>query len=164
MAGSNNVILIGFMGAGKTTIGREVARLQKSIVLDTDSIIETNCGMRVSEIFERFGEAHFREMEVSVCEFIRKNVRNAVISAGGGTVESYDLRDIGEVFYLKAPLEVIFERIDGENRPLFRGKDEVAALYEKRIKLYSKQANHTLNALDSVPQIANRIYDYMRGF
>lgn len=107
------------MGSGKTTIGREVARLKQTILLDTDSILEANAGMSVNEIFSKFGEAHFREMEVSLCEFIRKNVSNAVIATGGGIPVNYDLREIGSVFYLQSPIEALKERIleDKSNVP-----------------------------------------------
>lgn len=159
---SNNIVLIGFMGSGKTTIGREVAILKQSILLDTDSIIEANAGMSVNEIFAKLGEAHFREMEVSLCEFIRKNVSNAVIATGGGIPVNYDLREIGSVFYLKAPIEVLNERIreDRHNvRPLFSRFKLAAELYKRRIHHYEKQADFTINALDSITQIAQRICD-----
>lgn len=159
---SNNIVLIGFMGSGKTTIGREVAILKQSILLDTDSIIEANAGMSVNEIFSKFGEAHFREMEVNLCEFIRKNVSNAVIATGGGIPVNYDLREIGSVFYLKAPIEVLNERIreDRHNvRPLFSRFKLAAEFYKRRIHHYEKQADFTINALDSITQIAQRICD-----
>ncbi|MGX2981922.1 shikimate kinase [Helicobacter sp. 23-1045] len=156
----NNIVLIGFMGSGKTTIGREVARLKQSILLDTDSIIEANAGMSVNEIFRRSGEAHFREMEISLCEFLRKNVKNAIIATGGGIPVNYDVRELGSVFYLKAPIEALAGRITADKshkRPLFRRFDLAAELYERRILHYEKQADFTLNALDSITQIAERI-------
>ena len=157
-----NIVLIGFMGSGKTTIGREVARLKQTVLLDTDSIIEANAGMSVNEIFSRLGEAHFREMEINLCEFIRKNVRNAVIATGGGIPVNYDLREIGSVFYLKAPIKVLDERVrydTGNVRPLFSRFKLAAELYKRRIHHYEKQADFTLNALDSVAQVAQRICD-----
>lgn len=159
---SNNIVLIGFMGSGKTTIGREVAKLKQSILLDTDSIIEANCGMSVNEIFGKLGEAHFRELEVNLCDFIRKNVRNAVIATGGGIPVNYDLRELGSVFYLKAPIEVLNGRVredTSHTRPLFSRYELVSELYERRIHHYEKQADFTLNALDSITQIAQRICD-----
>ncbi len=157
---SNNIVLIGFMGSGKTTIGREVARLKQSILLDTDSIIEANCGMSVNEIFSKLSEERFRQMEVNLCEFIRKNVSNAIIATGGGIPVNYDLRELGSVFYLKAPIELLKERIleDKSNvRPLFSRFELAEELYKRRIHHYEKQADFTLNALDSISQIAMRI-------
>lgn len=164
---SNNIILIGFMGSGKTTIGREVARLKQSVLLDSDSIIEANCGMSVNEIFSKFGEEKFREMEVNLCAFIRENVRNAVISTGGGMPVNYDMRELGNVFYLQAPIEALAGRITADKsrtRPLFRRFDLASELYTRRIYHYEKQADYTLNALDSIDALANRIYDITRGF
>lgn len=164
---SNNIILIGFMGSGKTTIGREVARLKQTVLLDSDSIIEANCGMSVNEIFSKFGEEKFREMEVNLCEFIRENVRNAVISTGGGMPVNYDMRELGSVFYLQAPIEALAGRITADKsrtRPLFRRFDLASELYTRRIYHYEKQADYTLNALNSIDALANRIYDITRGF
>lgn len=164
---SNNIILIGFMGSGKTTIGREVARLKQTVLLDSDSIIEANCGMSVNEIFSKFGEEKFREMEVNLCEFIRENVRNAVISTGGGMPVNYDMRELGSVFYLQAPIEALAGRITADKsrtRPLFRRFDLASELYTRRIYHYEKQADYTLNALDSIDALANRIYDITHGF
>lgn len=164
---SNNIVLIGFMGSGKTTIGRELARLKQSVLLDSDSIIEVNCGMSVNEIFSKFGEARFRALEVNLCAFMRENVRNAIIATGGGMPMNYDLRELGSVFYLKAPIEALAGRITADKsrtRPLFRRFDLAAELYERRILHYEKQADYTLNALDSVDIVANRIYDIVRGF
>lgn len=164
---SNNIILIGFMGSGKTTIGREVAKLLQTFLLDIDSIIETNCAMSINEIFSKLGEDYFRECEINFCEFIRKNVSNAVISTGGGLPLNYDLRELGTVFYLKAPIDVLAERVREDrtnHRPLFSRFELANELYERRIHHYEKQADYTLNALDSIPQISNRIYDYIRGF
>lgn len=118
--------------------------------------------MSINKIFGTFGEAKFREMEVSLCEFIRKNVRNAVIATGGGMPVNYDLRELGSVFYLKAPIEVLNGRVreDTSNmRPLFSRFELVSELYERRIHHYEKQADFTLNALDSITQIAQRICD-----
>lgn len=118
--------------------------------------------MGVNGIFSKLGEAHFRELEVNLCEFIRKNVRNAIIATGGGMPVNYNLRELGSVFYLKAPIEALKERIleDKSNvRPLFSRFDLAYELYERRIHHYEKQADFTLNALDSITQIAQRICD-----
>lgn len=157
---SNNIVLIGFMGCGKTTIGREIAKLKQSILFDTDSILEANCGMSVNEIFSKFGEARFRELEVKLCEFFCENVKNAIIATGGGMPMNYDVRKLGTVFYLKAPIEVLNRRVCEDKshmRPLFSRFELVSELYEKRIYHYEKQAHFTLDALDSIPQIAQRI-------
>lgn len=163
----NNIVLIGFMGAGKTTIGRELAKLCDSILLDSDKVIEMNHDMSVNEIFNRHGEEYFRQCEIKFCDFVRNNIKNAVIASGGGLPMRYDLRELGSVFYLKAPLEALIERVEEDRktlRPLFSRFEIVGDLYNSRIDRYEKQADYTLNALDSVSDISNKIYSYMKGY
>lgn len=163
----NNIILIGFMGAGKTTIGRELAKLCDSILLDSDKVIEMNHDMSVNEIFNRYGEEYFRQCEIKFCEFVRNNIKNAVIASGGGLPMRYDLRELGSVFYLKAPLEALIERVEEDRdtlRPLFSRFEIVGDLYHSRINRYENQADYTLNALDSISEISNKIYSYMKGY
>lgn len=163
----NNIVLIGFMGSGKTTIGREVAKLCNSVLLDTDSIIETNYNMMISEFFVRLGEEEFRKAEILLCDWIKDNVNNAIISTGGGLPTRYDLRDIGSVFYLEAPLDELSQRAikDGiKKRPMFEQFRIVDDLYKSRVPIYEDMADYTLNALDSTKQIAEKIYNYMRGY
>ncbi len=163
----NNIVLIGFMGCGKTTIGRKVANLYESILIDTDSIIETNHNMSVAEFFSSFGEKKFRKYEAYVCNWIKENVNNAVIATGGGTPIHYDLRDIGNVFYLKAPLNVLIERVtlDGiSKRPMFDEFKSIVNLYDKRVKYYEKMADYTINAMENINIISQKICDYMKGY
>lgn len=163
----NNIVLIGFMGAGKTTIGRELAKLCDSILLDSDKVIEMNHDMSVNEIFNRYGEEYFRQCEIKFCEFVRNNIKNAVIASGGGLPMRYDLRELGSVFYLKAPLEALIERVEEDRdtlRPLFSRFEIVGDLYNSRINRYENQADYTLNALDSISEISNKIYSYMKGY
>ena len=80
-----NIIIIGFMGSGKTTIGRKLAKLIEYSFVDTDSEIEDDQGCSVSEIFKYGGEECFREMETRLLEKL-KNIDNSVIATGGGIV------------------------------------------------------------------------------
>lgn len=162
----NNVVLIGFMGAGKTSVGRALAQICNSILIDTDSIIEANYGISVNEIFALHGEEVFRKYELKLCEFLKNNVKNAIISTGGGIPMRYNLREIGSVFYLQAPLEALVERIQSDTstkRPVFRRYKFVGDLYNERIQSYEKQADYTINALDSINSIAQEIYNLMKG-
>lgn len=166
----NNIVLIGFMGCGKTTIGRELAKLCGSILLDTDSIIEVNYNMSINDFFAKRGEEEFRKAEIALCDWIKNNVNNAIISTGGGLPVRYDLRDIGNVFYLEAPLEKLKQRLinDGvAKRPLFDKlhiANNIDDLYKSRILVYQNMADYTLNALDSTQYITEKIYNYMKGY
>lgn len=162
----NNVIIIGFMGSGKTTIGRELAKLCDSILLDSDKIIEINYDMSVSDIFSTHGEEYFRQCEMKFCDFVRNNINNAIIATGGGLPMRYDLRELGRVFYLKAPFSALMDRVKEDNknqRPLFNDINVAKNLYNKRIKKYEMQADYTLNALDSITENSNKIYSYIKG-
>ena len=102
----NNIILVGMMGAGKTTIGKELLNVLKDYTLiDMDSEIENREKMKISEIFEKYGEKHFRELETNLLKELSKN-QNQIISTGGGVFEKEENRNIlketGTVFYLKA--------------------------------------------------------------
>ena len=79
-----HVIMTGFMGAGKTTVGKALAEKQKVPFLDTDQLIEEKAGMTISRIFETQGEEAFRKMETSVLEDLLKRNDQTVISVGGG--------------------------------------------------------------------------------
>ncbi len=137
---SENIILIGFMGAGKDTIGRLLAqRLHKSFI-STDYMIELAEGKTVSEIFEKRGEPYFRRREAWVIKNI-KNLKNTVIATGGGMV-LYEkncriLKNMGMVVYLHTELSALKQRIrfDG-TRPLIRSAKDLKMLYNKRKGLY----------------------------
>lgn len=161
----SNVVLIGFMGCGKTSVGRELARLCGNVLIDTDELIETNYGMTIAEFFALFGELRFREAEVELCDWMKDNLKNAVIASGGGLPTVYDLREIGKVIYLESSFEELQRRVMNDKhikRPLF---DKSAAdLYARRVAIYEQMADYTLNALDEIPQIARKIYNYIRGY
>ncbi|MDD4567649.1 MAG: shikimate kinase, partial [Methanoculleus chikugoensis] len=113
------VILIGFRGTGKTSVGRILAARLGLPFYDTDALIEQRAGMPIPEIFRRAGEAHFRALEREVVALLRDV--EGVIGTGGGTVcdptNVADLRRHGRIYLLTAPPGVIHERIAGSNRP-----------------------------------------------
>lgn len=111
------------MGAGKTYIGKKLAKLLAHFdYIDTDNEIEKNTGLTISEIFEKYSEDYFRELESETIKKFSQN-RNQVISLGGGAFENpeniKELRKNGLIFYLKATPKELFERIEHEtHRPL----------------------------------------------
>lgn len=165
---SNNIILIGFMGSGKTSIGREIANKTDTILLDTDRMIEVQLNMIVDEIFVRLGEDKFREQEVFLCNFLSKNVSNSVIATGGGTPSRTNLKalNMGKIFYLKAPLDHLIQRVkeDMDNkRPLFRKIRLIEDLYKFREPLYENAADFTIDAVNTISNIADIIINYSKG-
>ena len=150
MDGQKNIILIGFMGCGKTTIGKKVASMTGREFLDTDKVIEEEAGMTISEIFEKQGEEAFRKMEADLCKRLSDR-NNLVIATGGGIVKNETncelLRKNGVIVYMKANPEHIFRNVRNDNsRPLLNGKGKmktIKRLMEERKPLYEGMCDLT---------------------
>lgn len=117
-----NIILIGMMGAGKSTIAKALSNKLNYEFIDTDERIEKENKKTITQIFKLYGEAHFRKLEA---ETIKKlmSLDKKVISTGGGSFQNIEniknLKQIGIVFYLQTPIEISYERIkNSTNRPL----------------------------------------------
>lgn len=137
-----NIIIVGFMGTGKTTVGLELARKLSWKYVDTDHQIENTAQMKIPQIFEKQGEDAFRELETKV---IRQTLADhtQIISTGGGAVLRSENRDImlknGFVVALTASPEAIIARVsENENRPLLQGnvRNKVITLLEERKEAY----------------------------
>ena len=148
----DNIILTGFMGSGKSTIGRILAKDIGSYFLDTDILIETFENKSISEIFDKFGEDEFRKMEKRCFEWIKKDVKNTVISVGGGfPVFIPEIKEAGKVIYLKVSFEDILKRMNEKEiakRPLFKDKIKAKELFIKRDEIYSKLADYIIENRD----------------
>ncbi|MFO7982072.1 MAG: shikimate kinase [Desulfuromonadales bacterium] len=139
------VVLIGFMGSGKTTVGMELARRLKLRFVDVDSVIAEQAGRTIPEIFAREGEEGFRRRETQALESLYA-VDGAVVATGGGVVtveENWPLmRALGPVIYLRTRLKTALQRIgEGEDRPLAKGVDRetrLKTLLAQRTPLYER--------------------------
>lgn len=160
-----NFFLVGLMGAGKTTIGRSLARLTDKVFYDSDHEIESRTGVRVPIIFEIEGEAGFRQRET---ETIREltGLRGIVLATGGGAVlnpeNRRELASNGYVIYLRASPEELYQRTRlDKNRPLLQTADPRArlqALYAERDPLYREVADLIVDtSRQSVNQLALQI-------
>jgi shikimate kinase len=142
--------LVGFMGTGKSTLGRQVAERMGLPFVDLDERIERSSGRSVSEIFAREGEDGFRRRESQALLELVKEPEQMVVATGGGafTVDANRLlmKSAGVVVWLDVPIREILARIDGVERPLWKTPQEVRALHELRRGSY-QQAHHRL-ALD----------------
>lgn len=140
----DNIVLIGFMGSGKTTFGKALAKRLDMGFLDTDEYIEKQAGMSISDIFKEKGEAYFRQLEHDTLIYLREHVSNTVFATGGGMPLSKEnarlLKEIGYVCYLTAASVVIYERVkDNTSRPLLQGDDpfgRICNLMKERQPLY----------------------------
>lgn len=143
-----NVILIGFMGSGKSTIGKILAQRLKFQWLDMDIEIEKGEQNSIKDIFEQKGEAYFRDLET---EYLRRliNQENNVISTGGGIVLKEEnrvlLKEIGTVVFLHADSSQIIENLkDDTKRPLLKGdnpEEKIIRLLDEREASYLNSAN-----------------------
>ncbi len=128
------IVLIGLMGVGKTTVGRRLAQRLNLPFVDADAEIETAAGMTIAEIFERFGEPHFRDGERRVIARLIDGVPK-VIATGGGAFLNAETRALileqSTAIWLDAAPEVLAERVSKrDHRPLLRGKDPLKVLSE----------------------------------
>lgn len=154
-----NIILTGFMGVGKTSIGTRLAADLKYSFVDTDTLIEADQKMTISAIFAKFGEPYFREVESNIIQQVMAR-ESQVVSTGGGAV----IRDVnreafrknGFVICLTARPEVIVDRIKHEtHRPLLRSADpmgKIRELLESREKFY-RQADVAIDTSDKTVDI-----------
>ena len=153
---SKNIILIGFMGVGKGTTARALVKYSDYFAVDTDDLIESLENKKIKKIFEDDGEPYFRELEKKCALWLEKNVKNSIISTGGGFYRQKNIHKIGTVVYLESGFDKIIQSLrDAPNskkkfkkRPLLNDLDEARKIYEQRVKEYKKVADITINVED----------------
>ncbi len=155
-----NVILCGMMGAGKTTIGVKIADLTGRRWYDTDELIVDKHG-KISDIFEYYGEAHFRKLETEIIRELAQ-MDNLIISTGGGLVLKKENNELlqknGKIVFLRASLETLAKRlkVDG-NRPLLQTstesiRDRLARLLKERAPVYEHVADFIVDVDGKTPE------------
>jgi shikimate kinase len=164
----DHIIFIGFMGSGKSSIARRLARSEKMNCIDMDSCIERDAGMSVQEIFATEGEEGFRAREL---EFLRTMLirDRSILSCGGGVIvreESRELlRELGTVVYLKVSAEDAVARISHpETRPLLAGKVPPDVMLASRLRYYEETADLTINTSGrSIHQVVSVVRRALRA-
>ena len=163
-----NMILIGFMGAGKTSVGEELAGRFGKTLIDTDRMIEERAGMSISDIFAVQGEEAFRRLETEVLEQLISEASGEMISVGGGLPLREEnrklLKKLGTIIYLRVRPETVLARLKGDTtRPLLQGVDveeKVNSLLSKRGPIYEMAADRIISVDGrSVEQIADAIIE-----
>lgn len=159
----NNVVLIGLMGAGKTTVGKSLAAWLEFDFLDTDEEIVRLEKMTITDIFSKKSEEYFRTIETKVIKNV-STLKNTVVSIGGGAFEKEENRmfllNNCTVFYLQADIDVIYERIKtDQSRPLLEcpdPKQKLRTLLDNREPNY-KKAHYIIDANKSTQEVIKEI-------
>ena len=162
---TGSIFLVGMMGAGKTSVGRLLARRLDKQFFDSDHVIEERTGVRIPVIFDIEGEAGFRKREHTVLSELA-GIDNIVLATGGGAVVDPDnrrlLHDCGTVVYLRAAVRELLNRTrHDKNRPLLQTSDPRArlnALYDQRDPLYREVAHIVVETgSPSLSSLVNRL-------
>ena len=146
---NENLILIGFMGCGKTSVGIRLSFMMKRSMEDTDAMIERRTGRKISEIFAEDGEEAFRQMETELLREMAGKRKNLILSAGGGTPVREEnrllLKQLGYVVYLRIKPETVYQRLRNDtSRPLLqceKPQERIRELLAKREALYEAAAD-----------------------
>jgi shikimate kinase len=164
-----NIVLVGFMGTGKTSVGIQLAEMLKMQFIDTDDLIEKDSGMSISDIFAKMGEDHFRDLESKIAEKASK-LENQVIATGGGIVKREknieNLKKTGILFCLDASPKIILQRTSGyDHRPLLQVDDPISRIHDilkEREPFYAK-ADYRIDTSElTVDQVVEKIQNILK--
>ena len=176
-----NIVLIGFMGSGKSSVAKSLGRRYSQtkpqnlpqnthrkntaqspkftrFVLDSDEMISKNLGMSISQYFKRKGEEAFRLRVAEFIAWVHSSVKNAIISTGGGMPIFNDVKQMGFVVYLEIGFDEILSRLDSlqrTRRPLFRDLKKAREMFLYRKDIYKQSADFIIDAnkpLESITQ------------
>lgn len=155
-----NIVLIGFMGSGKTTVGLKLSYRMRMTVEDTDKLIERREGRTVSEIFADDGEEYFRRLETELLKELADRGRGKIYSVGGGTPVRAENRELlkrlGKVVWLRLKPETVYERLKNDNtRPLLQCEnplERIRELMDSRREAYASCADLIVDVDDAEPE------------
>ncbi len=171
---AKNIILVGFMGCGKSTIGRELSKLLCYPLIDTDQLISEREGRTISEIFAQEGESYFRALESGLLRELHSDhdVRHIISTGGGLPVQSGNgelLKEIGYVVWLQSSVDSILERTGkNSNRPLLdqeNPREKIEKLLAERTPIYERCSHLGLSTEGlSINEVSQGILDSARYF
>ena len=161
-----NIVLIGMMGCGKTTISKLLGKKLNKLVIDTDEYIVNKYHQTIDEMFV-IGEDYFRENETNVCKEIVK-LNGYIISTGGGIVldplNIKYLKENGIVVFIDRPLNNIKKDVDISSRPLLKeGSDKLDKLYNQRYQLYLEACDIHLVNDDSLEVVTDHLVELLKN-
>jgi len=168
-----NIVLVGLISSGKTSVGKVLAKKINADFLDLDDCIseihEESNGeeLSVQEIFKKYGEKYFRDLENQAIKNISK-MNNRVIATGGGALERREnaemLKKNGFIIFLNVDLQILLDRVKYQrNRPIFKGLDPIVTLKEiekKRVPIFKQYSDIEINvSSESIDFISNKILE-----
>ena len=155
-----NAVLIGMPASGKSTVGKILAEALGREFIDTDDMIVEKAGMPIKEIFEKFGEKYFRDLE-SECVKEASARSSVVIATGGGVPLRLEnvkaLRENGKIFFLDRPLENL---IPTDSRPLASDREAIRKRYEERYDIYCRSCDERIDASSDAQSVAEKILEF----
>ena len=163
---NHNIVLIGYMGSGKSTVAKELYIKTGMEVLDTDALIVEEQGKSINGIFQTDGEDAFRKLETELLWRLSEKTSAYILSTGGGMPVREEnrkiLKKIGTVFFLKAGTDTILERVKGDQqRPLLQGTDQrtkISRMLAERTPAYESAADHIVETDDrTAEEVAEEI-------
>lgn len=169
----NNIILIGFMGSGKTSVGRHLSKHLNYDFKDTDEMIVSQENTPIQDIFSLHGEAYFRDLETKLLVSVKDSLALTVLSTGGGMPVRNEnrniLKNMGQVVYLRASAATITDRLSGDkSRPLLKEgniNEKVERLLNERKTFYEEAADIIIDTdRKPVEEIAKEIIKRLDGF
>jgi len=147
---SKKIFIIGFMGSGKSHVGRLLADALELEHFDLDYLLEKEWMRSIKDIFHNYGEKKFRSLERDI---LLSSPPSGVFSTGGGVISSHVNRKYlkdHEVIWLNPPWEVLYDRIKNSNRPLVKknNKEQLFQIYQERLELYRQVANFSIDDIE----------------
>ena len=159
----DNVVLIGFMGSGKTSVGKILARQLHKKFVDVDTVIEKEQNSSINDIFDNKGEEYFRSLEQKCIDELTQKT-GQVIATGGGLPIYSSIPQKSLVVYIDADFEVILNRLsvkEHAKRPLLQDESRAEALFDERINTYKELATFSVDANQTIQTFIHVIVDFV---
>lgn len=172
MRKNNNIVLIGFMGSGKTTVGIRLSYRMRRVIEDTDKLIEKKEGKTIREIFAKEGEAYFRQAETAMLQELGGKLRNHILSVGGGTPVREEnrelLKKLGTVVYFRVKPETVYKRLRNDtSRPLLQCEnplEKIEELLAARKEAYESSADIIIDVDElTMNEVAERVMQELKA-
>ena len=159
----DNIVLIGFMGSGKTSVGKILARQLHKKFVDVDTVIEQEQNSSINDIFDKKGEEHFRSLEQKCINELTQK-KGQVIATGGGLPIYSSIPPKSLIVYIDADFEVILNRLSAKEhakRPLLQNEFRAKALFEQRINTYKELSVFSVDANQTIQTFIHVIVDFV---